>query len=267
MRVLITTILFCVSLLAYSQQDMKAFINWTLAPNKYINVVDYMIDKQGINFDFPSITTKTAGRSFKVLVLKKRLLEYNMSLYSYDTNTTVKFKKTLLMHKPSFDVYRITVPYEYRNLRFVCKYDFKRCFRGNCHQVTGEDNSTDNFSVKPYAIKTTSRKTSNFKIIVDYGKSKYTARGANIDDYYQYIFVNGKGEVEFWKEPRELYRFCLDESWTAVDQDDTPPYDRAMPCATLILYPKNTSWAGIGKKVKRSVNLNTEKTFIHKLNW
>jgi len=267
MKTLFTAILFCVSLLAYSQQDVKAFVKWTLAHDKYVNVVDYMIDDQGINFDFPSITTKTAGKSFRVLVLKKRSLEYNISLYSYDVNKSVEFKKTLLINNPGFDVYRITVPYEYKDLRFVCKYNFKKCLLGNCQQVTGEDNSTDNFSVKPYAIKTSSKKTSVFKIIVDEGESKYTVRGSNNADYYRYAITKGKGEVEFWKEPSELYYFCLDESWTAVDQDDTPPYDRAMPCVELTLYPMHTNWAGVGKKVKRSVEMNTSKTFIHKVNW
>jgi len=263
MKRLLFSTLFAASLLAYSQHDMKSFIEWTLDPSANFDVVDYMVEDGEIDFNFPSITTKTASKSFKVLVIKKKPLEYNLSLYSYDLNTTVEFDKKLVISMPGFDVYKITIPYEYRNLRFVCKYSNEE-LGGSID----EDNSTDNFSVKPYDVNTQNSHASVFNILVDNGKSKYRAKGKNVVNHYSYAFENGKGVVDFWEEDQEQYEFCLDEGWTAIDQDDTPSTQRAMPCVKLTLYPLRTSWAGIGNDANRTIEINNSKIiFLRKVAW
>jgi len=262
-------ILFGIYLLAFSNQDTKNFIKWVNNPKSNFNVIDYFIKNDQINLQFPSLTTKTANNKFKIIVLKKRPIQYELKIFSYDLNKSIDFKKELIFKSSSFDVYNILIPYEYKNLRFQCDYQIKKCNLFNyCNTENREDNSTDNFSVKPYKIYTNDKDTNNFHIIVDDGKSLYTAKGSGKN--YTYAFEKGKGVVTFWYSDTSRYFFCLDNNWTYVDEDDTPENQRQMPCIELILPPIDSYWGGFDTNYtkKKPLNFKIKKNiFINKIMW
>jgi len=257
-------------LFAYSTQDTIAFMKWVKNPNAYFNVVDCVFKNGKPNINFPSITTKTANKSFKIMVLKKIPISYDLKLYSYDLNKTVKFNKKLLLKTPNFDVYNVTIPYEYKNLRFQIDYNITIMKPFDYIHMTKEDNSTDNFSVKPYNVKTNDSYTNVFHLLVDNGKSLYYDNGAN-KNYYTYFFSKGKGIVTFWASSSTKYHFCLNNNWTSIDSDDTPLADRQMPCVDLLLPPNKTGWGGVEVKTKtkfKPLEINNSKNiYIKRIMW
>jgi len=268
---LILISLFFMNAFAVSTKDYKAFTQWVLDPKTNFNVIDYVLKNNQPDLNFPSITTKTAQNDFKIIVLKKKPLPYSLKIYSYDLNKTIDFNKQLILETSKFDIYKIIIPYEYKNLRFQCDYQIRTCNVFNyCITNNFEDNSTDDFSVKPYKIFTIDKRTNVFHILVDNGKSLYYDKGTN-KNYYSYFFIKGKGLVDFWLTTTTEYYFCLNNNWTIVDADDTSISNRQMPCFKLLLPPIKTGWGGIDTKTGRKfqpVDVNSSKNiYIKKIMW
>jgi len=255
-----------VFLFSFSTIDMKNFAKWGMDYKKNFNVIDYYIENGKIKFDFPSITTKQVKETFKIIVIKKKNFDYELGLFSFDRNESIDFNKKLIFSSPKFDIWEITIPYEYRDLRFYCKYD-------DLLGVNHIDYSTDNFSVKPIKVYSPNKDTSTFNIIVDDGNSLYTDKERNTSDTlkYSYSIEDGKGNLIVWYSSISSFNFCLDENWTYVDNDDSSSEERKMPCVTLELPPIETGWGGVEVKtgykhkpvdIKRNGNI-----YIPRLNW
>jgi len=248
MKKILTFIFLSGLLFAFSKTDTENFIkNFVANKNVNFNAIDYVLQNSQPDFSFPSIKTKQKNTSFKIIVLKKLNLPYTLNVYSKELNKTIEITKEKILSNFKFDIWKITINKEYKDLRIEFDYNNKKDF------------STDNFSVIPTSLYVLSRRRNFFTMTVGklHSPGRYSDVGRSGDIYW--FFKNSFGTVYVKDSNESEINFCLNNNWAAVDFDDTPANERQMPCVTLKIYQNTkTGWGGIGGKIKNGKVVKTD---------
>ena len=245
-----------------------------------------------------SITTKISQQDFTLY--RKKLLTCNIPMVKWTENEkctlidmnsgeTIKDNDgNIIEEKCDSDNVTFNVPNIYKNVKVHISYDLKTRSGWTTKTEHKEENSTDNFAIRPYEFNITLRKKSlkvgentplyleviDYKnnIINEYSKSSIELEANatdNVPVQYSFDIKNGKslpsGIIQFLKDKDDISVIFRDTKFATIDDDDTKNSCKDIngTVNNIKIIKNYKSWAG--SSTENSSNNPQNKTINSKI--